>query len=50
MATSETPNRMPAAVPSITPWCSCEPSFFDSTRNVPSISSADSNTIIPASE
>ena len=50
MATSETPKRIPAAVPSMTPWCSCEPSFFDSTRKVPSASSADSKAIMPAIE
>ncbi len=50
IATSETPKRMPAAMPSMTPWCSCEPSLGDSTRNVPSASRADSNAIMPASE
>jgi hypothetical protein len=50
MATSDTPKRIPAAVPSITPWCSCESSFFDSTRNVPSASRADSKATMPKTE
>ena len=50
IVTSETPKRIPAAVPSITPWCSWLSSFFDSTRKVPSASSADSKTIIAARE
>ena len=50
IATSETPKRIPAAVPSMTPWCSCESSFFESTRKVPSASSADSKAIMPAIE
>ena len=50
IATSETPKRMPAAVPSITPWCSCEPSFGERTSTVPTTSRADSNATIAASE
>jgi hypothetical protein len=50
IATSETPNKIPAAVPSITPWCWCEPSRGERTRNVPMKRRADSKAIMPAVE
>ena len=50
IATSETPKRMPAAVPSMTPWCSCEPSFGERTSTAPTASSADSKATMAASE
>ena len=51
MATSETPKSMPAAVPSSTPWCSCEaPNLGESTRRQPIVSSPASKATMPATE
>ena len=51
MATSETPNRIPAAAPMSTPWCSCEgPNLGESTSRQPTASSPASKAIMPPTE
>ena len=51
MATSETPKRMPAAVPMSTPWCSWwAPKRGEKTSSMPMPSRPASKTIIPGVE
>ena len=51
IAMSETPNRMPAAAPSMKPWCSRgAPIRGPAISSVPPTTSAASNAIIPGTE
>ena len=51
MATSETPNRIPAAAPSMKPWCSSgAPMRGPMISRVPAASRTPSKPIMPGTE